>query len=486
MRFFTILSLITLSIILISSGNKSTKHPGYDGFAFRSGGFDVVLDLPDTPYDYTNVELPVHYENLIGMFGAPSLGEEVSNEGATLGRVIFYDKNMSLNNTVACATCHLQEKGFADDLAFSEGFDGALTSRNSLNIADFGFTHYPAFFWDDSETSLEEMVILPFQNGDEMGMTMDEIVSRMEGTDYYPGLFSDAFGTEQITSERIGDALSQFLRSMYMVDTKLDQGIANGFADFTADELDGLDIFAQNCQNCHSQTITSEDPFMNELFFQMFEFLGPHNTGLDLLLDDYGVANHTGEVTDEGKFKTPNLKNVELTGPYMHDGRFETLRDVIDFYSDGILPHPNTIFTAHFHYTDESIFPQPFTGFDFTEDQKNSLEAFLLTLTDEGMMTDVRFSDPFVLEDAVDIEEINAIAFTAYPNPFTDQLQVQFENTSASLATVKLFDVKGQLLQHGVTMGNTYTLDRGDLPAGNYLVEVMIDGEQGLKKISAQ
>ncbi|MGB0840618.1 MAG: cytochrome-c peroxidase, partial [Chitinophagales bacterium] len=168
----------------------------------------------------------------------------------------------------------------------------------------------------------------------------------------------------------------------------------NDFADFTEEELAGKTVFNQHCATCHN-TPTSEFGFEGPSIIDPFLSFQPHNTGLDELTTDLGVANHSGWEGDEGKFKTVNLKNVALTGPYMHDGRFETLEDVVDFYSDEIQNHPNSTFTTQPQYIDVDIFPQPFAGFGFTDQEKSDLVTFLHTLTDEVLINSPMWSDPF-------------------------------------------------------------------------------------------
>jgi len=414
---------------------------------------------------------------------------EIENNTATLGRVIFYDQNMSFNRTVSCASCHKQTNGFADDKAFSEGFDGALTHRNTLSITDFRTSLYPGLFWDDRSKDIREATILPLLDSEEMGMTLSEIIGRMEKTDYYPDLFNKAYGTNKITNDKIAEALSQFIVSISSYESKLDQSFDNYFEGLTYSEKRGISIFEELCADCHSGILPKFviDNFLDsDLFFRFLTFRGPHNTGSDLVLEDLGVANTTGNTEDEGKFKTPNLKNVALTAPYMHDGRFETLEEVIDFYSEGLLPHPNSTFLNASRYQQAGTPSEPFAGFKFDEEEKSSLLAFLKTLTDEKMITNPMFSDPFVkvISSVEDIKEVDQ--FKVYPNPFSSKLNVNFNNDKAALATVKLFDLNGQLIKHSVTTRSTYVLERGNLPAGTYIIELLLDDKTSNTKIVAK
>jgi len=379
MRYFCLLSIFCCTILLMSNENRQSKYSQFDGFAFKSAGFDVLLDLPDTLYDYKGIEIPDHYITLedSGLFDSPSTpirallpmsDVEIDNNTATLGRVIFYDQNMSFNRTVSCASCHKQANGFADDKAFSEGFDGILTHRNTLSITDLRTSLYRSLFWDDSSQDIREATILPLLNSEEMGMTMSEIIDRMEKTDYYPNLFNKAYGKNEITNDKIAEALSQFIVSISSYESKFDQSYDNYFKDLTYSEKRGISIFEELCADCHSGILPKFviDNYLDfDLFLQFIIFNGPHNTGLDLTLEDLGLANTTGNTEDEGKFKTPGLKNVALTAPYMHDGRFETLEEVIDFYSEGLLPHPNSTFVNASRYEQTDNLEIPFAGFKF-------------------------------------------------------------------------------------------------------------------------
>mgnify|MGYP000418655042 CR=1 FL=1 len=171
-----------------------------------------VINIPEEPFDYINLNLPSHFINdmpgqplptsINGLDNTPN-DNAITNEGATLGRVLFYDKSLSANKTIACASCHKQDKGFSDEAILSVGFDGGLTGRHSMTLINSRFYQRGRFFWDERATTLEEQVLEPFQDPVEMGMTLEQVVSAVQGQDFYPELFENAFGTQEINSDRI-------------------------------------------------------------------------------------------------------------------------------------------------------------------------------------------------------------------------------------------------------------------------------------------
>lgn len=358
---------------------------------------DGVLDLPKVPYDYTD-ELPPHYRTpIVGGFDNTPPGNPITDAGATLGRVLFYDVALSKTETVACATCHAQSTGFSDTAKFSEGFAGGLTGRNSMPLADARFNPSGAFFWDERAATLEEQVLGPIQNEVEMGLTLAELVERVGERPYYADLFTAAFGDDEVTTDRIARALAQFVRAMTAHRTRYDEGIAAvgdirmDFPNYTASENLGKQIFLGprgRCAPCH---LAGPPPgpmgFPNQAIFQP---LAPLNNGLDAgPTADNGVGDVTGVPADDGKFKSPSLRNIALTGPYMHDGRFATLGQVVDHYDHGVKPHPN----LDPRLRGPNNQPQQL---GLTAAEKAALVDFLGTLTDEALVVDPRFADPFV------------------------------------------------------------------------------------------
>jgi len=332
-----------------------------------------VLELPVIADDYETVDWPAH---LAFETDNTPVGNRVSDEGALLGRVLFYDKKLSANHTVSCASCHQQEHGFSDPSVFSTGFDGELTGRNSMGLTNSQFYDRGHFFWDERADTLEDQVLQPIENAVEMGLTLSEMVDRVDSYAYYEELFVAAFGDSTVTSQRIALALSQFVRSIISYQSKYDIGVATDFANFTDEELQGKALFEGRgrCAGCHAGP--------------NLVGVGIANNGLEYPYVDLGVGGVTGSEQDMGRFKMSSLRNIEKTAPYMHDGRFATLEDVVDHYSTGVVLNPN----LGGPLTDgQGTARQP----DFSAEQKAALVAFLLTLTDDVVLTDEKLSDPF-------------------------------------------------------------------------------------------
>lgn len=336
---------------------------------------DISLDLPETPYKYNN---------------------STNDNIATLGRVLFYDRQLSLNNSVSCSSCHKQSMAFADNVAFSKGFEGKRTLRNSMPIQNLGITFpggdsiiidpMPGFFntvlfWDGRETQLREMVMKPIVNHIEMGIRdVNDLPQKLASVPYYEDLFTKAYGDPAITADRIADALSQFLFAITSNNTEFD-GSLLGVAQLDPVERLGSELFitTYDCNSCHQIQNSHGYLFEGGVFA---------NIGLEMDYQDHGVSAVTGYTADDGKFKIPSLRNVVLTAPYMHDGRFETLDDVLEHYSEGIQDHPN----LDIRLRDNTGKP---LAMEIPQADRDAIIAFLNTLTDYEMLTDVRFSDPF-------------------------------------------------------------------------------------------
>jgi cytochrome c peroxidase len=328
----------------------------------------------------------------------------------TLGRVLFYDKQLSINNSIACASCHKQELAFADNVRFSRGFENRLTTRNSMPIQNLklgfdsiGFAfdqnllssssflpfNFNALFWDGRETSLKSMVLKPIGNHVEMGIRkMDGLTQKLSTVPYYKDLFIRAYGTEEITTQRIADALSSFL-----ITITSKQATAN-FSDGNLLSSGGLFV--------PSTPLTPIEDRGKNLFFDTYDcnachqIQSPHgyilagtfsNIGLDVRYADSGLAGVSKKAEDNGKFKIPSLSNVALTAPYMHDGRFETLDEVLNHYSEGIADNPNLDSKLRRN-------GQPLR-MSIPDVDKKAIIAFLKTMTDHDMISDPKFSNPF-------------------------------------------------------------------------------------------
>ena len=358
----------------------------------------TVLNLPNEPFNYSTINFPAYFSEpdlhggpqntILNADNTPSTNQ-ITDAGATLGRVLFYDKNLSKNGRVSCASCHVQNKGFSDPKVLSVGFEGGTTRRHSMGLTNARFYGKGTFFWDERAATLEEQVLLPIQDEIEMGLTLDTLVARIKATNYYEPLFEDAFGDKTVTTDRISKSLAQFVRSLVSYQSKYDIGRAavskatDNFSNFTEEEnlgkmlfLDAFPLRGLGCTTCHGTEA----------------FITPQkstNNGLDLVsTTDLGVYEATGNPLDIGTFKTPSLRNVALRAPYMHDGRFATLEKVVEHYNSGVQAHPNL----------DRILKDPAGNprrMNLTQAEKNALVAFLKTLTDEKFVADEKFSNPF-------------------------------------------------------------------------------------------
>jgi cytochrome c peroxidase len=340
------------------------------------------LVLPNSPFNYSNIVLPEHWDNLaLNLFENVPSFNETTDEGATLGRVLFHDVNLSIDQTISCESCHQQASGFSDNHQFSTGIHGAQTVRNSMTITNLSYAR--RFFWDRRVSGLENQVLIPIEHPEEMGLSLNDMVNRVEASSDYPPLFAAAFGDAEVTSERVARALSQYIRSIYSYRSKYDEGLVIDFTNFTEEELTVKAVFFNgetNCNQCH----------MTDVFYSPSAM----NNGLDLEYADNGVANQTGDPQDAGEFKVVTLRNLGFTAPYMHDGRFATLEEVVEHYNSGLAAHPNI--------TDQLTVESQIGGtplqMGLTEEEKTALIAFLHTLDDYELMSDVRYSNPFVWE----------------------------------------------------------------------------------------
>lgn len=343
------------------------------------------LDLPSQPVEYDKIMVPAYVDvSLINIHDNTPIDNPITNEGATLGRVLFYDKKLSSNKTISCASCHIQEFGFSDTAVLSLGFDGGRTGRHSMGLSNARFRTNGRFFWDERAETLEDQVLMPIQDPVEMGMTLTDLVTVVEGQEYYEILFRRAFGDNEVTADRISKALAQFIRSMMSFNSKYDNGRAHHevnepFDNFTAEENLGKTLFNSinkgQCGSCHSTdamiTVVSR------------------NNGLTREFGDFGLEKTTGDPLDRGKFKAPSLRNIAVRAPYMHNGDYKSLKDVINGYSTGINWSPTL--DGHLKLPGG----QSAIRFNLTQEEIEALEAFLHTLTDTEFLTNKIYSDPF-------------------------------------------------------------------------------------------
>jgi len=400
--------LILLAFIAVVSSCGRDEMDEMDEFEFVYNGtlqfsdadmavLSKTLNLSTNPFNYAKPNLPRHFtEGEMEYQDNTPATNPVTDMGATLGRVLFYDKHLSANNTISCASCHQQAHGFSDPERFSTGFNGGKTRRNSMSLINARYFERGNMGWDEKSATLEEFVLEPIKDHVEMGMTMTDLESKLRQTDYYPVLFRNAFGDETITADRISKALAQFVRAIVSYDSKFDQGVAQaGFPEvddgmpllpnLTAQERLGQDIFFNGrneatCKYCHGTPNLVIDT--------------ARNNGLEVIYSDKGKGEITGIATQEATFKVPSLRNIAQTAPYMHDGRFATLEEVVDHYSDNVQPHHN----LHFRLStiDDGPLGSPPMKLNLTQSEKNALVAFLKTFTDPGIATEEKYSDPFI------------------------------------------------------------------------------------------
>lgn len=327
-----------------------------------------------TPYIFSGIklfpEMPVNKNNV------------TTNEGADLGRHLFYDKILSKDSTISCATCHRFEVAFSDSPnRFSVGFDGDSLSRNTPAL--YNLAWYSDFFWDGRSSSIEAQVFVPVSAHNEMNLDWNEAEKRINSSLFYKDKFNLAFGDVTIDSVLISKAIAQFERTLISNNSKFDQ-VLHGKAYLSPEEYRGYELMHNqvkgNCLHCHS---FDANPLGTNLRFS--------NNGLDkpLSVNDYkdlGRGGITKNNKDNGFFKVPSLRNIALTAPYMHDGRFETLEEVLDFYSDD--------FNNSINIDSKMMFGNK-KNRALSSEEKQDIISFLYTLTDSTFITNPEFMSPF-------------------------------------------------------------------------------------------
>lgn len=364
---------VVAAAVAVAIGRTAPRKPGAP-----SGPRRPVPVLPESldAYSDARVLIPRHF---LGDVTGSALTEDntprtnrVTDAGATLGRVLFYDTRLSANDRLSCASCHRQAFGFADTARFSRGVGGALTRRRTLALANARYYRRGRFFRDERAATLEQQVLQPIADSAEMSLSLDAMEAKLRRTAYYAPLFRAAFGTPEITRERVGLALAQFVRALVSTSARVDAVFRGGgppdLAVLTPLERDGRALFngRAGCSRCHRTNALDLDL--------------PSNIGLDSVPADTGAGG--------GRFKTSSLRNVAVRPPYMHDGRFRTLDEVVAFYDSGIKAGPNL--DPRLRMPDGS--PQ---RLHLTPHQRSAIVAYLGTFTDSAFLRDSRFSDPF-------------------------------------------------------------------------------------------
>ncbi len=326
----------------------------------------IVIDPNDDNHTHTHVSIEAT--------GFPQMpipnDNPLSTEGIALGRKLFYDPILSGDQSQSCASCHQQSRAFSDDKRFSVGIDGIQGEINASAIINLGWNS--SFFWDGRSGSLELQAAEPVINPIEMHADWGNVVERLTQHPKYPSEFKSAFGTDKITKSLVTQAIAQFERTLISNKSRFDLFL-QGKAELTPLELAGYNLFLSEkteCFHCHGRPLFTDDDF--------------HNNGLDES-PNAGLEGVTGDHTDRGMFRVPTLRNVEFTAPYMHDGRYQTLEQVVNFYSDSIKSSP----------TVDPLMPNEHGGFHLTELEKMQLVAFLKTLSDTAFINNPDFSNPF-------------------------------------------------------------------------------------------
>jgi cytochrome c peroxidase len=344
-----------------------------------SGGASVLASRPSPPLYLPEKIAPYEFK-MAAMFPVPDLPRDnpLLVERVALGKKIFFDRRVSINDTQSCADCHASEKAFTDGRKTARGAGGAFGERNAMPL--FNLAWKKEFFWDGRAKSLREQVLQPIQNPIEMHQSLTNLVAKLAQTEKseirnpksemdYPALFTAAFGSPEITSEKIALALENYLLTLTSFDSKFDR-LLRGEEKFTAEEQRGFELFSTeydprrvqfgaDCFHCHGGPLFQSQAFANN--------------GLDETPGDIGREKATGKASDRGKFSVPSLRNVALTAPYMHDGRFATLEEVVEHYSTGVKRSATL---------DPNLAKHPDGGVPLSAADMRALVAFLRTLTD--------------------------------------------------------------------------------------------------------
>ncbi|NNJ56181.1 MAG: c-type cytochrome [Bacteroidia bacterium] len=354
------LILIGVAIFIASCKDEATDQPQ-----------GIVHDT--TPYMLNYGNLP-----------APNIAtdNQLTIQGVKLGRMLFYEKMLSGDGEMACASCHLQEFAFTDTARFSTGIQGLKGGRQAMTVFNMAW-HENEFFWDGRAHLLRDQSLLPIQDELEMDETLDNVVAKLKESQTYKDQFIRAFGTDEITSEKMSLAMEQFMNSIMSINSKYDDFLQDSTV-FNASEKRGFKLFTTDynpffpnesgadCQHCHSGLNFENDKYMNN--------------GLDASFDDNGREKATNNAADIGKFKVTSLRNIALTAPYMHDGRFNTLEEVVDHYNAQIKASATL---------DPALEQTREKGLFLDAQDKADLIAFLNTLTDKDLTTNTEYSSPF-------------------------------------------------------------------------------------------
>lgn len=333
-KYFSVLGLLIL--ICLAFSNQFTT-PLY---------IEVPKDWPQPKYDFKKNPL--------------------TEEGFQLGRHLFYDPIISRDSTISCASCHLQQTGFTHvDHQLSHGIDGKIGTRNTLALINLAWNK--DFMWDGGVNSIEVQAINPITNPDEMDEKLENVIAKLQNSSKYRALFTKAFGDDKVNSQRLLKALAQYTVMLKSSNSKYDK-VMRKEEDYNKREQRGYDIFKSNCASCHKEPLFRDDKFEN------------NGLAIDTTLNDLGRIKITQKKQDYLRFKIPTLRNIQFTFPYMHDGRFKTLTEVVKHYNS--LGH------------DKNLPKELAKPMNLSDNDRVDLVLFLTTLTDTAFLYDKRFSFP--------------------------------------------------------------------------------------------
>lgn len=370
--------IIYAGILFSCSKTEGCTDPlatNYNPEATQDNG-SCIYQTPSSTPTPTQIEIPKTFSQNLPAPLIPS-NNPLTEEGVELGRRLFFDRILSGDGSQACATCHDPRLAFTDTNQFSVGIDGLQGDRNSMPIFNIAWNYSEKFFWDGRSISAEDQAFGPVVNPIEMHNTWPNAVSALQNHPRYPDLFLAAFGTTAIDSVLVSKAIAQFERTLVSGNSKFDKFLL-GETSLTPSEINGFNVFMTeeggDCFHCHGN---AANPLWTDNTFR--------NNGLDATFTDLGLGKVTGDPADNGKFKTPSLRNLIYTAPYMHDGRFATLDEVLDHYSTGV--KLSSTIDPDMQFSGQG-------GVQMTPQEKADLKAFLLTLTDPDFINNPAYQPP--------------------------------------------------------------------------------------------
>lgn len=308
----------------------------------------IVYDNPEL-----SINIPVGFPELNNSFYT----NKPTKYGVALGEKLFHEKRFSADNTISCASCHIQSSAFADNNVQAIGIEGRVGLRNTPPIQNLAFMRF--YNWDGSKLSLENQPIVPIITHEEMDSSILEVIGKIQNDASYKELFQKTFGDENITPERIYKSIAQYEYTLISANSKYDK-VKRNEATFTENEMQGYQVFQQKCASCHSTELFTDQSFRNIGF--------PINTNSN----EAGRARVTGNMDEYMSFRVPSLRNVEYTAPYGSFGQFATLKDVLDYFDNGVIETDNL----------DPVFKNNGNRIPLTEQEKEHLISFMKTLSD--------------------------------------------------------------------------------------------------------